>query len=209
MNYSELTANIEQANEYTFTADQLALFVQQAEKLIYNAINIPSLRKSVTGTLSASSATLTLPSDFIWPDSFMVEDASGNATYLLLKEYGFMREAYPNNADEGTPKYYAIVDDATVQFGPVPDNSYSYTLYYGYYPESIVTAGNTWLGDNFGNVLFNAAMVEAARFLKQEPDILAAYEKMLVDSLQTMKNVIDGRHKKDVYRAGDFGRRVV
>jgi len=203
MNYSELTADIQEANEFTFEANQLALFVEQAEKLIYNSVHVPSLRKSVTGTLTASTNEFTLPADFVWPESFEIQDAAGNAIYLLDKEYDFMREAYPNNSVEGTPKYYGLIDQSLARLGPVPDLAYDYTLFYGYYPESIVTAGTTWLGDNFGNVLFNASMVEAARFLKQEQDIVANYQQLLIDSLQSMKNVIDGRRRQDTYRRGE------
>lgn len=203
MNYAELTTNINEEVEYGFEPNQLALLVQQAEKLIYNAVKIPSLRKSTTGTLTTGSNVFTLPADFVWPESFAIETATGDLTYLLDKDYGFMREAYPNNSVTSAPKYYGLVDTETARLGPVPDADYAYTLFYGYYPESIVTASTTWLGDNYGNVLLNAALVEAARFNKQEQDIVAMYEKLFIDSLQSMKNVIDGRRQQDTYRAGE------
>lgn len=203
MNYAQLGLNISDQCEYTFEAEDLQLFTQQAEKLIYNSINIPALRKSVNGLLTTGNNTLALPQDFLWSDSFAVEFASGSIGYLLEKQYDFMREAYPNVLATGTPKYYGIVDTNTLRLGPAPDLDYKYTFHYGYYPESIVTAEQTWLGDNFGNVLLNAALVEAARFLKKEQDIIAIYEKLFVDSLQTMKNVVDGRGRQDTYRAGE------
>ena len=46
-------------------------------------------------------------------------------------------------------------------------------LHYGYYPQSIVTAGTTWLGDEFDSALLNGALIEAIRFMKGEPDIVA------------------------------------
>lgn len=204
MNYTELTTNINEECEFTFPAGQIALFTQQAEKLIYNSVHVPSLRKGATGSLTEGSRFLSTPVDFVWADSLSIDDGAGNFSYLVNKDYNFMREAYPNDSVKGTPKYYGYLDDDTLVVGPVPDAGYVTTLYYGYYPESIVTASNTWLGDNFGNVLLNAALVEAARFQKQEQDIIETYKSMLVDSLQTMKNVLDGKRKQDVYREGQF-----
>jgi len=75
-------------------------------------------------------------------------------------------------------------------------------LHYFYYPTSIVTAGTSWLGDNFDSALFNAVMVEAARFMKQEPDIIAMYEKELAMSMDLLKNLGDGKNRQDAYRSG-------
>jgi hypothetical protein len=46
-------------------------------------------------------------------------------------------------------------------------------LHYGYYPESIVTAGTTWLGEEFDSALLNGTLVEAIRFNKGEPDMVS------------------------------------
>ena len=178
MNYTELKTNIEDICENSFTDAQLAMFTQQAEQKIYNTVQIPALRKNVTGTFTASNKYLSTPSDFLWSYSLAVIDGAGVFHFLLNKDVNFMREAYPNPADTGLPKHYAYFDDNTFIVGPTPTAGYTSELHYGYYPESIVTAGTTWLGDEFDSALLNGALIEAIRFMKGEPDVVAMYEKM-------------------------------
>ena len=204
MNYTELKTNIEDICENSFTDDQLAMFTQQAEQKIYNTVQIPALRKNVTGTLSADNKYLSTPSDFLWSYSLAVVDGSGNYHFLLNKDVNFMREAYPNPTDTGLPKHYAYFDDNTFIVGPTPDSSYSSELHYGYYPQSIVTAGTTWLGDEFDSALLNGALIEAIRFMKGEPDIVAMYEKLYLQAVTLLKGLGDGKLREDAYRSGQF-----
>ena len=204
MNYTELKTNIEDICENSFTDDQLAMFTQQAEQKIYNTVQIPALRKNVTGTLSADNKYLSTPSDFLWSYSLAVVDGSGNYHFLLNKDVNFMREAYPNPTDTGLPKHYAYFDDNTFIVGPTPDSSYSSELHYGYYPQSIVTAGTTWLGDEFDSALLNGALIEAIRFMKGEPDIVAMYEKLYLQAITLLKGLGDGKLREDAYRSGQF-----
>ena len=204
MNYTELKTNIEDICENSFTDDQLAMFTQQAEQKIYNTVQIPALRKNVTGTLSADNKYLSTPSDFLWSYSLAVVDGSDNYHFLLNKDVNFMREAYPNPTDTGLPKHYAYFDDNTFIVGPTPDSSYSSELHYGYYPQSIVTAGTTWLGDEFDSALLNGALIEAIRFMKGEPDIVAMYEKLYLQAITLLKGLGDGKLREDAYRSGQF-----
>jgi len=202
MNYTELKTNIEDITENTFTDDQLAMFTEQAEQKIYNTVQIPALRKNVTGTLTASNKYLSTPTDYLYTYSLAVVDGSGNYHFLLNKDVNFIREAYPVQTSTGLPKHYANFDDNTFIVGPTPDDSYTAELHYGYYPESIVTAGTTWLGDEFDSALLNGALVEAARFMKSEPDIIQNYEKFYVQALQLLRVLGDGKLRSDTYRSG-------
>ena len=202
MNYTELKTNIEDICENSFTDDQLAMFTQQAEQKIYNSVQIPALRKNVTGTLSTNNKYLSTPSDFLWSYSLAVVDGSGNYHFLLNKDVNFIREAYPTATATGLPKHYAIFNDDAFILGPTPDAAYSTELHYGYYPESIVTAGTTWLGDEFDSALLNGTLVEAIRFMKGEPDMIALYEKMYISAMSLLKVLGDGKLRSDTYRSG-------
>jgi|TARA_R110001583_G_scaffold25360_9_gene91773 hypothetical protein len=204
MNYTELKANIEDICENTFTADQLAMFTQQAEQKIYNSVQLPALRKNVTGTLSNGVQYLGTPSDFLWSYSLAVIDGNGDYTYLLNKDVNFIREAYPSNSGTGLPQHYAYFDDDSFIVGPTPNAGYAMELHYGYYPQSIVTAGTTWLGDEFDSALLNGALIEAIRFMKGEADIIANYEKMYALSMGLLKNLGDGKLREDTYRSGQY-----
>ena len=204
MNYTELKTNIEDICEQSFTDEQLAMFTQQAEQKIYNTVQIPALRKNQTGNLTASNKYLVYPTDFLYPFSLAVIDGGGNYEYLLNKDVNFIREAYPGPSSTGTPKHYGLFDDTAFIIGPTPDASYEVELHYGYYPESIVTAGITWLGDEFDSALLNGALVEAIRFIKGEPDMVALYQKMYVDAMALLKNLGDGKMREDMYRSGQL-----
>tara|TARA_Y100001938_G_scaffold19166_1_gene23866 strand:+ start:461 stop:1090 length:630 start_codon:yes stop_codon:yes gene_type:complete len=204
MNYTELTTNIEDVCESSFTADQLAMFVKQAEQIIYNSVQIPALRKNVTGTLTSGNKYLSVPSDFLYSYSLAVLNSSGAYSYLLNKDVNFIRDAYPTPASTGQPKHYAYFDDTTFIVGPTPNSGYTVELHYGYYPTSIVSAGSTWLGNEFDSALLNGALIQAIRFMKGEPDVIALYEKLYVQSIELLRNLGDGRLREDTYRSGQF-----
>ena len=209
MTYAELCANIESICENTFTADTLAMFTRQAEQKIYNTVQIANLRKNVTGSLTINNKYLSCPDDFLSTYSLAVVDGGGDYTFLLNKDVNFIREAYPNASTTGLPKHYAIfgpqsanVTELSFIVGPTPDASYAAELHYYYYPESIVTAGATWLGDNFDSALLNGALVEAIRYMKGEADLVQMYQTLYVQAIGLLKNLGDGKQRMDAYRDG-------
>lgn len=201
MNYAELKTNIQDICENEFTDAQLAMFVQQAEQKIYSSIDLPAQRFNNIGALTASNKYLAAPADWLYVYSLAVID-SGDYHYLLNKDVNFIREAYPSASSEGRPQHYAIFDKDTFILGPTPDNGYSVEIHYSAYPESIVTAGTTWLGDEFDSALLNGSLIEAIRFMKGEPDIIANYEKLYLQSITLLKNLSDGKLRQDMYRSG-------
>jgi hypothetical protein len=213
MNYAELVANIADICENEFTADEYAMFTEQAEQKIYNTVQLANLRKNVTGTLTVNNKYVSCPGDFLSTYSLAVIENYGTATetytFLLNKDVNFIREAYPIPADTGLPKYYAIfgpqstaVNELSFILGPTPNSAYKLELHYYYYPESIVTAGTTWLGDNFDSALLNGALIEAIRFMKGEPDLIAVYQGMYAQAIDLLKNLGDGKQRMDAYRDG-------
>jgi len=211
MDYATLCQNIQDICENTFTADELAMFTEQAEQKIYNTVQLAALRKNMTGSLAANNKYVSAPADFLSVYSFAVIAADGTYTYMLNKDVNFIREAYPTPTSVGLPKYYAIFGpnsntEAELSFivGPTPNSAYSVELHYFYYPESIVTAGTSWLGDNFDSALLNGTLVEAIRFMKGEPDMVALYEKLYLQAIMLLKNLGDGKERQDAYRSGQL-----
>ena len=216
MNYSQLQTAVEDSTENTFSSTDFATLTQLAEQRIYNSVQLPALRKNVTGVLTSGNQYLSAPTDFLSVFSLAVVDGSGNYEYLLNKDVNFIRSAFPNPATTGTPKYYALfgpdssnLTELTFILGPTPSANLSTELHYFYYPVSIVTAGTSWLGDNFDSALFNAVMVEAARFMKQEQDIVAMMDKEYGQSLTLLKNLGDGKNRQDAYRNGQVRTKVI
>lgn len=210
MNYTELKTAVEDYVENTFSDADFATMTDLAEQKIYNTVQLPALRKNVTGVLSGNNQYLAAPNDFLSVFSLAVFPTGGGSyTYLLNKDVNFIRESYPNPASTGVPKYYAIFGPAynfptelTFILGPTPVAGYTAELHYFYYPESIVTAGTSWLGDNFDSALVNGVLVEAARFMKAEQDIVQLYTTQFNDSMLLLKNLGDGKNRMDAYRSG-------
>jgi len=209
MNYAALCVNIQDITENTFTADQLAMFTQQAEQKIYNTVQLPNLRRNVTGVTYATVPYISCPDDFLSVYSMAVFPTGGPYTFLLNKDVNFIREAFPTPSVTGLPTHYAIfgpsssnVNELSFILGPTPDASYNVELHYYYYPPSIVTAGTTWLGDNFDSALLNGALVEALRFMKGEADLIAVYKGMYDNALILLKQLGDGKDRQDAYRSG-------
>ena len=136
--------------------NQINFFIEQAEERVYNTVQIPALRKNVTGVTTGGNQYLSCPTDFLSVFSMAVIDGSGNYEYLLNKDVNFIRAAYPNPTTTGIPKYYAlfgptvassvISDELSFILGPTPDILYNVELHYYYYPESIIQRPITFLG---------------------------------------------------------------
>tara|TARA_R100001129_G_scaffold84823_1_gene57639 strand:+ start:319 stop:945 length:627 start_codon:yes stop_codon:yes gene_type:complete len=201
VNYTELKTNVNDICEQTFTDDQLALFTKQAEQKIYATVSLPALRKNQTGSLTNGNKYLTMPSGFLYAYSLAIISGS-DYIYLIDKDSNFIREAYPNPATTGVPVHYAVFDQTSFIVGPTPNANFDAEIHFAYYPESIVTAGTTWLGTEFDSALLNGTLVEAIRFQKGEPDMVALYDNMYAQSLALLKNLGDGKLREDAYRNG-------
>jgi hypothetical protein len=226
MTYTELVAAIQTYTENNFptitladsstvsSTQQINRFIEQAEQRIYNSVQFPSLRKNATGVTTASNKYISCPDDFLASYSLAVINTDGSYEYLLNKDVNFIRQAYPIPTDTGLPKYYAlfgpavsstgITNELTFIVGPTPDAVYSVELHYYYYPESITTAGTTWLGDNFDTVLLYGCLVEAYTFMKGEADLIQLYNQKYMEALGLAKRLGDGLERSDAYRSGQF-----
>jgi len=202
MNYTQLVAEIKSYVENDFTTDDINTFIKQAEQRIYNAVQLPAIRKNSTGTLTLGNKYLSTPTDWLATFSLAVIDGTGEFHYLLNKDVNFVRAAYPQPTDQGLPEYYAVFDQNTFILGPTPDAAYSVELHYYYYPESIVTASTTWLGNNFDSTLLYGSLLEAYTFMKGEQDVLAQYQKRYDDAMGLLKMLGDGKDRQDAYRSG-------
>jgi hypothetical protein len=211
MNYAQLVTAVSDYTENTFETTEMNTFIQQAEQRIYNTIQFPSLRKNVTGTITANNKYLSCPLDYLSTFSLAVVDATGSYEYLLNKDVNFIRQAYPQPTDTAIPKYYAlfgpnsaVANELSFILGPTPDATYTVELHYFYYPESIVSANTTWLGDNFDTVLLYGTLVEAYTFMKGEADMMTLYDGKYKEALQLAKRLGDGLERSDSYRSGQY-----
>jgi hypothetical protein len=211
MNYNELVVAVSDYCENSFPTTDMDIFIRQAEQRIYNTAQPANLRKNMTGTLSTNNKYLSAPGDFLSTYSLAVVDAAGDYIYLLNKDVNFIREAYPSSSATGLPKHYAIFGPSTLDstelsfiLGPTPDSNYTVELHFYYYPESIVTAGTSWLGDNFDSVLLYGTICEAYTYMKGEADMVKLAQDRYVQAIALYKNLADGKQRGDAFRDGQL-----
>ena len=202
-----------EVNETTFV-DNIPTFVQDTERLVNNTVQLPAFRKNVTGSATANFPYLTLPSDFLATFSVAVMNTDeplvpNNYRYMLNKDVNYIREMFPYPAVTGVPQYYALFDNNTYILGPTPDVNYDIELHYFAYPTSIVTAGSTWLSQNFPNVLLYGALTEAYLYLKGEADVLQSYQAKFDQAMGPLKQLGDGKDRQDAYRTVQVRDKVV
>ncbi len=202
MNYVDLKSAVRDTVEINIPDADLNVLIKQAEQLIFQTAQPPALRKNVTSTMSIGNKYLGLPTGFLYVFSLAAIKVNGDYEYLLNKDVNFIRECYPDGIDTGLPRHYAIFDANTLILGPTPDAAYSVELHYAAYPESIVTAGSTWLGDAFDAALLNGTLMQAIRFTKGSETDLKTYENLYTQAMILFKQFADGKLRQDVYRSG-------
>jgi hypothetical protein len=135
MNYTDLKTAIKdytQNYETTFIAD-LPVFISQAEQRIYNSVQFPSLRKNVTGILTASNKYLSCPNDYLASYSLAVYNlatptATGTAglyTITVSSATGIALQQYVTGTGIGTGAYVVAISGTTITLSVVNSGTVS------------------------------------------------------------------------------------
>ena len=206
MTYAQLVQAIKDYtdNQETTFVDQIDQFIKNAEERILYDVQLPVFTKNQQGVLASDNKYLALPNDFLAPFSLSV--ITGNNYYFLLnKDVNYLQEAYPDTTETGRPQFYAIFDDTNLLVAPVPDAAYTVEFHYLYQPAGISASNTTtWLSTNASNALLYASLIEAYVFMKGEADLMTYYQTRYQECLPRVKNLGEGRDRKDVYRSGQL-----
>jgi hypothetical protein len=214
---ADIKENVETITEMDFTNSQLNMFIRQAEQKIYGFIkDLPILRKDAT---IAFNRAADLPADLLYIHSVTQKTGEDGVTRkaLIQKEYDFLFEAYPSSSEttdtvDPSLKYYALNSSATDDYtasrmvltvAPRWNTTVTCLVEYQYQPRSIVdTDGDEeqpWLGTNYDSALLNGVLIEAARFMKAEPDILQLYDQQYTVAMQQLMDAVN-RLDSDSFR---------
>lgn len=216
MTYNELIANIQDITEQTFTTAQLNLFITQVENKIFAVTDSGDAVKTDSLSLSSGASTVILPADLRYILDVSLTDPGSKTTKLIQKDASFLREAFPytggdSEVDSNIPQYYALGSSGTtIEVQPITSTGLQVLLRYASEPISLTSStinpatGETILSGKFPNVLLNGCLVEAARFMKAEQDIIANYDNMFQQSLTEYKIRVEGKQRRDEYRDGQI-----
>jgi len=137
MNYTQLKTAIEdytQNYETTFIAN-LPVFITQAEQRIYNSVQFPSIRKNVTGVLTAGNKYLSAPNDYLSTYSLAIYTApssaptatgtAGAATITVSSASGIVVGQYVTGTGIGTGAYVLAISTLTITLSVVNSGAVS------------------------------------------------------------------------------------
>lgn len=202
MNYSELKQAVQdylEENEDTFV-NNIPMFVRAVENRIHNEVQLPALRKNVTGIMQSGNRYIVLPSDYIAPHSVAAIDPdSDEYSYLTFKDVNLIREMYPSPAYVGMPKVFGQFNTQSLILGPTPNKAYKVELHYFFYPESVVTAQESWVSKNFPSVLLYGTIAEGYRFLKGDAAQQKVYDDQYREALNLLRKLGEGITREDAY----------
>jgi hypothetical protein len=204
MNYTQLRAVIQtyaQNFEPSFV-ENVDTFINLAESRILLRVRLPPFRKNVTAQAAAHNNLLAPPTDFLAPDSLIMEGPSG-LVVLLNKDPEFLEECYPDPSFEGPLRFYSYVNQSIIQVAPTPDLDYPIRMAYFFQPPSIVQTGSSWLGDHFAHALVTGSLVEAAIYMKSEDALFTRYDQAFEKDLAMDLEYAKGRTHKDTQQEPD------
>jgi len=191
-------------NDETTFVNNLSKFIVAAEDRIFTLVDLEVFRKNATGSLTANSAYVTVPTDYLASFSLQITE-SGSEDFLGMKDVNFVQSYGRQYGSNAVPKYYAAFDDENFVVAPTPDQNYAIELYYYYRPDSLTAgadSGTTWLSDNAPNTLLYGTLVEAYTFMKGEQDVMALYEKRFMQEIERLKDLGEARENSDATRRG-------
>jgi hypothetical protein len=197
VNYTELVTALKEGCEYEEAAFVAAIpeFFKRAEERILRDIDLPAFHQTDSASTSPSSRFLSVPDGYLYSHYLIV-----NGRLLLPKQVDWIAECYPTGTAAGTPIYYAQWDENSLILGPTPAAIYACELRYTRQPESIVTAGTTWLGDNAHRALYYAAKIEADLFMRQDDNVILADNESYKDALSGLTIYGTLRVKSDEFK---------
>lgn len=186
--YSQLQTLIPQYAERTDTAfsDQLPTFISLAENRIATEMKQQGFQSVVSGALPITS-TMAKPSYWKETISFNFTSAAGDRSQLLLRPLEYVRNYWPNESSQGTPRFYADYNATHFLLGPTPSTALVFELvYYARLQPLSAENDSNWMTINVPQALLAAIMVEACRFIKN-PSRQAVWEDMYQSSSSGIK----------------------
>lgn len=150
-------------------ADNLDTILSLGQDRLQRDLNLEIFKTTDTITLAQGSTTFTKPSGCLAVDTISYV-SSGTTVYLTPKTYEYCLDYWPVASTQGTPLFFADLNDAQWYVAPTPNGAYTGTARF-IKRMAPLTASNlsNWLSTNAGDALLYACMIETETFL-MEPE---------------------------------------
>jgi hypothetical protein len=176
-------------------------FISKGETRCVRDLDLENSEQWVNLTISESSRSVPKPTDAIHVNSVFIRDPVDLVwAELPRRSFEYLIVYAPTEATESAPVYFAEEDEENLYLAPTPDQDYvsgNAKCRATIRPEGLSSSNEeSFLGNHYGDLLFNAAMIEAKEFQKSEAGArwyAAKYESLLPS---TSKEIEDARRKR-------------
>lgn len=135
--------------------------------------------------------------------------AGGIRTYLERRTYEYCVDYEPTVATTAQPKFYAELNETDYFVSPAPDQAYPVVLREISQPDALTVAvQNTWLGDQQGDILLDACMIEAEQYTKSDQYDVDKWKAFYGEKLPTRRMELRDLIRSDYTPIANAGRTV-
>jgi hypothetical protein len=174
MTYDSLLVDLRRYLERGFTQesdqivyDQLPRLITLGERRIARELKIEGFIRPVQTPLQIGVAVYLKPDR--WRDTVSM---TLNGVPIFARAYEYCRNYWPNEAQTGTPQFYADYDFQHWLLAPTPDAASTLEILYYEQPALLGEELQTnWLTEYAPDLLLYAALLEATPFLKSDERI--------------------------------------
>jgi hypothetical protein len=171
MTYDSLLVDLRRYLERGFTQesdqivyDQLPRLITLGERRIARELKIEGFIRAVQTPLQIGVAVYLKPDR--WRDTVSM---TLNGAPIFARSYEYCRNYWPNEAQTGTPQFYADYDFQHWLIAPTPDADSTLEILYYEQPALLGEELQTnWLTEYAPDLLLYAALLEATPFLKSD-----------------------------------------
>lgn len=197
MTYDSLVEDISSYLERTDTAtlEKIPQFIMLAEQVIAAELKFLGNLTVATSNMVTGEPVIDKPARWRKTVSMNIIVA-GKRQPVLLRKYEYLREYWPEAAQEEVPKFYCDYDYTHWLVAPTPDDDYAYEVLYYERTQPLDSSNQTnWFTQYAPQALLYGSLLQAMPFLKNDERI-PMWQQQYTQIMSVLKD-------EDIARVGD------
>lgn len=197
MTYDSLVEDISSYLERTDTAtlEKIPQFIMLAEQVIAAELKFLGNLTVATSNMVTGEPVIDKPARWRKTVSMNIIVA-GRRQPVLLRKYEYLREYWPEAAQEEVPKFYCDYDYTHWLVAPTPDDDYAYEVLYYERTQPLDSSNQTnWFTQYAPQALLYGSLLQAMPFLKNDERI-PMWQQQYTQIMSVLKD-------EDIARVGD------
>ena len=166
--YGTLKTEIANGLHRSDLTSDVPFFIQLAENRIYRELRVRQMETTFSSAIS--SGVISVPTGYVELKVARISSTSPTRT-LQRKDAEWIYSNYPTRSSDAMPQFIAR-DGASFIFGPYPDSAYTVAgTYYKRLSALSDSNATNWLTDDCPDLIYYAALCEAAPWLRDDSRI--------------------------------------